>query len=118
MISEASRGRYDFDKPENITNLYRQSNRTNWKKRRHQELSETTRVGLKAQDQASCRVLSPILWHKIRWYPLKMEKFVFQTNGIKELKTQGAKCQGLLWLPRRLLVLVYTENFDTNSGQI
>ena len=29
MVSEASRGRYDFDKPENITDLYQQSNRTN-----------------------------------------------------------------------------------------
>ena len=29
MISEAFRGCYDFDKPENITDLYRQSNRTN-----------------------------------------------------------------------------------------
>ena len=31
MISEASRGCYDFDKPENIKDLYRQSNWTNWK---------------------------------------------------------------------------------------
>ena len=29
MVSEASRGRYDFDKPENITDLYWQANRTN-----------------------------------------------------------------------------------------
>ena len=29
MVSEASRGRYDFDKPVNITDLYQQSNRTN-----------------------------------------------------------------------------------------
>ena len=29
MISKAFRGRYDFDKPENITDLYRQSNRKN-----------------------------------------------------------------------------------------
>ena len=28
MVSEASRGRDDFDKPENITDLCRQSNRT------------------------------------------------------------------------------------------
>ena len=28
MVSEASRERYDFDKPENVTDLYRQSNRT------------------------------------------------------------------------------------------
>ena len=32
MVSDASRGRYDFEKPENITDLYRQSNQTNWKK--------------------------------------------------------------------------------------
>ena len=31
MVSEAPRGRYDFDKPENITDLYRQSNQTKWK---------------------------------------------------------------------------------------
>ena len=31
MASEASRGRYDLDKPENITGHYRQSNRTSWK---------------------------------------------------------------------------------------
>ena len=31
MVSEASRGRYDLDKPENITDRYRQSNRTTWK---------------------------------------------------------------------------------------
>ena len=31
MASEASRGRYDLDKPENITGRYRQSNRTSWK---------------------------------------------------------------------------------------
>ena len=53
MVSEASRGRYDFDKPENITDLYRQSN--------HQDNWETIRAGLKAQDPASCRVLSPIV---------------------------------------------------------
>ena len=29
MVSEAPRGRYDFDKPENITDHHRQSNRTN-----------------------------------------------------------------------------------------
>ena len=29
MVSEASRGCYHFDKPENITALYLQSNRTN-----------------------------------------------------------------------------------------
>ena len=29
MVSEASRGHYDFDKSENIIDLYRQSNRTN-----------------------------------------------------------------------------------------
>ena len=28
MASEASRGRYDLDKPENITDRYRQSNQT------------------------------------------------------------------------------------------
>ena len=28
MASEASRGRYDLDKPENITGRYQQSNRT------------------------------------------------------------------------------------------
>ena len=31
MASEASRGRYDLDKPENITGHYRQSNQTTWK---------------------------------------------------------------------------------------
>ena len=29
MVSDRSRGSYDFDKPENITDLYRQSNQTN-----------------------------------------------------------------------------------------
>ena len=49
MVSEASRGCYDFDKPENITDLsYWQSNRTNWKKKkRRQELSETIRAGVR-----------------------------------------------------------------------
>ena len=28
MVFEVSRGRYDLDKPENIMDLYRQSNRT------------------------------------------------------------------------------------------
>ena len=31
MAYKASRGRYDLDKPENITGHYRQSNRTTWK---------------------------------------------------------------------------------------
>ena len=50
--------------------------------------------GSKAQDPASCRVLSPILWHKIRWFPWKVWKSALQTNNTKELKTQGAQCQG------------------------
>ena len=29
MVSEASKGLYDIDKPENIIDLYRQSNQTN-----------------------------------------------------------------------------------------
>ena len=37
--------------------------------------------------------MSPIVWHKIRWYPLKIEMSVFQTNDRKELKTQGTECQ-------------------------
>ena len=39
MVSEASRGRYDCDKPENITDLYRQSNQTNWKKKKKKTAS-------------------------------------------------------------------------------
>ena len=37
---------------------------------------------------------SKIVWHEIRWSPWKVWKSVFQTNGTKELKTQGAECQG------------------------
>ena len=83
MVSEASRGCYDLDKHENITNLYRQSNRTNWKKQRHQELSETMTAGLKAQDPASCWVLSPIVWHKICWYLLKLKSLSFKPTTQK-----------------------------------
>ena len=31
VVSDHSRGRYDFDKPKNITDVYPQSNQTNWK---------------------------------------------------------------------------------------
>ena len=49
MVSEASRGRYDFDKPENITDLYRQS-----------KYRKPLESGLNGQDSASCRVLSTL----------------------------------------------------------
>ena len=66
----------------------------NFKKKHHQDNSETIRAGLKVQDPASYRVLSPIMWHEIRRSQWKIWKSVFQTNDTKELKTQGAKCQG------------------------
>ena len=64
----------------------------NLKKLHHQGNSETIRAGRKAKDPASCRILSPIMWHEIRWSPWKVWKSVFQTNNTKELKTPGAEC--------------------------
>ena len=57
MVSEAPRGRYDLDKPENITDLLSAIKSDNLKKLRDQELSEATRARLKAQDPAPCWVL-------------------------------------------------------------
>ena len=72
MVSDASRGPYDFAKPENITDMtdfYWQSNRTNLKKIGHQELSETIRAGLKAQDPASCQLFF-LFTHRVTWNSL------------------------------------------------
>ena len=85
------------------TDLYQQSHRTNWKTSIIRSYRKPLELN-KAQDPASCRVLSPIVWHKIHWYPLKVEKSVFQTNDMKELKTQGPECQG----PASLTLIVKT----------
>ena len=66
----------------------------NLKKQHHQELLEATRARLKLKIQLLADFCPPGMWHKICWYPWKVWKSVFQTNDRKELKTQGAECQG------------------------
>ena len=58
MVFDAPRGRFDFDKPENITDmtdLYRQSNRTTWKN------SIIRRVSRKPLDQDNKKLKNQLL---------------------------------------------------------
>ena len=59
MISEASRGCYDFDKPENITDLYRHSNRTNWKNSVIRSYRKPLESGLKLKIQLLAEFCHP-----------------------------------------------------------
>ena len=114
------RALYDFDKPENITDLCQQSNRTNWKKSVIRTYRKPLELVLKLKtDPASCRVLSPIVWHKIRWYPLKIEKSVFQTNNPTEIKTQGTMCQGpddTIYVLSYTCIMIQFQDHPANSA--
>ena len=59
MVSEASRGRYDFDKPENITDLYRQSNRSTQKNSVIRSYRKPLEPGLKLKIQLLAEFCHP-----------------------------------------------------------
>ena len=92
MVSEAPRGRYDLDKPENITDRYRQSNWTTWKNRVIRISWKPLEPGLKLKIQLLAEFCHPSCDTK---FADSCEKSMFQTNNTKELKTQDAECQGL-----------------------
>ena len=59
MASEASRGRYDLDKPENITGRFRQSNRTSWKNSVIRITRKSLELGLKLKIQLLAEFCHP-----------------------------------------------------------
>ena len=69
----------------------RQSNRANWKNSVIRRYRKPLEPDLKS---SRSRVLTPIVWHQIRWSPWNVWKSVFQTNDTQEPKTQGAEWQG------------------------
>ena len=94
---QSSQRNYDFEKPENITYLYMcignqigQSEKNSVIRSYRKPLEP----GFKLKIQLLAEFYPPSVWHKIRWYPWTIGKSVFQTNDTKELKTQGAECQG------------------------
>ena len=91
MVSEAPRGAMTFDKTENVTDRYRQSNRTTWKNSVIRITWKPLEPGLKHQIQLLAKFCHPLCDMK---FADPREKSVLQTNDTNELKTQGAECQG------------------------
>ena len=83
MVSESSRGHYDFDKPENITDLYSQSNRTNWKNRSYRMPLEP---GLKLKIQLLAEFCHPSCDMKFADPREKFESLRFKPTTQRNLK--------------------------------
>ena len=75
VASKAPRGCYDFDKPENITDLYRQSNQTTWKNSVIRSYRKPLEPGWKLKIQLLAEFCPPSVWHKICWYREQLESF-------------------------------------------
>ena len=85
------RGRYDLNKPENITDRYRQSNRTTLKKNSVIRITrKPLEPGLKLKIHLLAKFCHPSCDMKFTDPREKSESLCFKTNDTKELKTQGA----------------------------
>ena len=99
VASKAPRGRCDFEKPENNTDLYRQSKKKKKKKTQNSatwSYQKPLEPGFKLKIQLLVEFCSPSGWCKIRWYPWMVGKSVFQTNDTKELKNKAPSVRALV----------------------
>ena len=96
VASKALRGRYDFDKPKNITDLYGNQIKKKIEKSASWRYWKPQELGLKLEIQLLAEFCPPTVWHKICQYQWTVGKSRVLNPWHKELKTQGAKCQGLI----------------------
>ena len=94
MVSEASWGCYDLDKPENIKAHYRQSNRTTWKNSVIRITQTQLEPGLKLKIQLLAHFCHPSCDMKFADPHENSESLCIKPMTQRNLKTPSAKCQG------------------------
>ena len=95
MVSEASRGRYDFNKPENITDLYRQSHRTNWKHSVIRRYQKPLEAGLKLKIQLLAEFCHPPCDMKFVDPRQKFESLCYKPTTQRNLKHKAPSVRAL-----------------------
>ena len=96
MASEASRGHYDLDKPENITGHYRQSNRTSWKSSVIRITRKPLEPGLKLKIQLLAEFCHPSCDMNFADPREKCESLCIKPTTQRNLKHPGPSVRALI----------------------